>query len=230
MELDRLLRNTNGISGVEMFDKYVIKQNNKEEPTVEESDAVVDDIKYDKENADVSFQIVEISGKGTGLVAIKKLFPGDLIMFEKPLIVVPDDIYDDLEKVAKYLDKVVNRLSCPERELFFNLTDCRTPDDPTYLGIFDTNDMNFGGDAAIFPQMARANHSCQPNAEFVTDDIRKIQKLVAIDIIDKGEEITINYLSMEEEGTDTKEKRQKFLKKWYGFTCTCRVCSKEVEK
>ena len=138
------------------------------------------------------------------------------------------DIYDDLEKVDTYLDKVVNRLSCQERELFFNLTDCRTPDDPTYLGIFDTNDMNFGGDAAIFPQMARVNHSCQPNAEFVTDDIRKIQKLVAIDIIDKDEEITINYLPMEEEGTDRREIRQRFLRTHYGFTCSCSCCSKEA--
>jgi hypothetical protein len=38
----------------------------------------------------------------------------------------------------------------------------------TTLGIFYTNDMTFTNDsAALFPNMARANHSCTPNSDFV---------------------------------------------------------------
>ena len=176
------------------------------------------------------FNIVQIPGKGTGVVSRNKLYPGDLIMIEKPLIVVKGDIYDDLEKVKSYLDKVVTKMSSSDREVFLNLTDCQQPEDPTYLGTFDTNDMDFGGDAAVLPTMARVNHSCQPNAEFVTDQGKEFQKLVAIGIIDKDEEITINYLPMEEEGTDIREIRQRFLRTHYGFTCSCRCCSKEATR
>jgi hypothetical protein len=38
----------------------------------------------------------------------------------------------------------------------------------TSLGIFYTNDMTFTDEsAALFPTMARANHSCTPNSDFV---------------------------------------------------------------
>ena len=41
----------------------------------------------------------------------------------------------------------------------------------TPLGIFYTNDMTFTDDsAALFPTMARVNHSCNPNADFVARD------------------------------------------------------------
>jgi len=180
--------------------------------------------------ATTAYEVVKIPGKGTGLVAQQKFYPGDVIMFEKPLIVVSDNIYDDPEQVDKFLDKAVTRLSSQDRELFLNLTDCNSPEDPSYLGIFDTNDMDFMGDAAVFPEMARANHSCQPNSQFITDNVNRIQKLIAIDIIDTGEEITINYLPMEEEGSDIKEQRQKYLRKWYNFTCTCTNCSRQKDE
>ena len=39
----------------------------------------------------------------------------------------------------------------------------------TTLGIFYTNCMNFIDEsAALFPTMARSNHSCTPNSEFIT--------------------------------------------------------------
>ena len=42
-------------------------------------------------------------------------------------------------------------------------------DEKTTLGIFYTNDMNYIDDsAALFAVMARANHSCTPNADFIT--------------------------------------------------------------
>ena len=174
------------------------------------------------------FEIVTIKNKGAGVVAKKNLYPGDLIMLEKPLIVVKDDIYDDIEKIKNYLDKAVTKMSSSERELFLELSDCKNPADPTYLGIFDTNDMDYGGDAAVFASMSRVNHSCQPNAEFVTDCGQRWQRLVAIGDIEEGEEIMINYLPLEEEGTDRREVRQSFLKKHYGFICTCRSCTKQV--
>ena len=36
---------------------------------------------------------------------------------------------------------------------------------------------NFDGDAAIFPIICRANHSCVPNADFVTRGDRRVQEV-----------------------------------------------------
>ena len=46
---------------------------------------------------------------------------------------------------------------------------------------FYTNDMSYGEDAVLCPIMARANHSCRPNAEFVTrKDLGKALYLISI--------------------------------------------------
>ena len=53
--------------------------------------------------------------------------------------------------------------------ILFN-TDSGTSNKTT-LGIFYTNCMNFVDEsAALFPTMARSNHSCTPNSEFITRD------------------------------------------------------------
>ncbi len=79
-----------------------------------------------------------------------------------------------MDRLERWLDRRVNSLSSAGREAFFSLSDCRGAtekdgeEEKTALGIFFTNDMDFGGDAALFPNIARANHSCAPNADFVT--------------------------------------------------------------
>ena len=44
-------------------------------------------------NADVGYHIQELPGRGYGLVATKKFYPGDLIIREKPIIDMPDKIF-----------------------------------------------------------------------------------------------------------------------------------------
>ena len=90
------------------------------------------------------------------------------------------------------------------------------------------SDFSLQGDAALFPQMAMANHSCRPNAEFVDRTDIGQQLLVVIYVIEAGEEISINYMPMEDEGTDTKEVRQEFLRRFYGFMCCCQACTLQV--
>ena len=90
------------------------------------------------------------------------------------------------------------------------------------------SDLSLQGDAALFPQMAMANHSCRPNAEFVDRTDIGQQLLVVIYVIEAGEEISINYMPMEDEGTDTKEVRQEFLRRFYGFQCCCKACTLQV--
>merc|ERR1712117_599668 len=52
-----------------------------------------------------AFKIVEIPCKGFGMVATKKLFPGDLILAEKPLFIVPEEVFSDVETCEEFLEK-----------------------------------------------------------------------------------------------------------------------------
>jgi len=178
-----------------------------------------------------AFKIVEIPCKGSGMIATRKLYPGDVILAEKPVLIVPDAIYSNVEKCEEYLEKEINKMGSVEREFLLNLTDCREKresdyyDPSPYCGFFYTNAMTYEDDAAICPTMARANHSCRPNSEFVARVDLGVQHLTANYIINPGDEITINYMAMAEEGSDTKETRQAYLREFYGFQCTCRACT-----
>ena len=183
----------------------------------------------DIEENNVKFETVDIPGKGQGMIATAKIYPGDVIYAETPLIIVPDDIFNDVEACEEYLERKINLLSSSDRELLLSLIDCRNADETyQYCGKFYTNAMNYDGDAAICPIIARANHSCRPNAEFVSRPDLGKQLLVAMYIIDVGEEICINYMPMLDEGTDTRDVRQSYLRKWYGFQCCCKACTLQV--
>ena len=141
--------------------------------------------------------------------------------------------YEDMRDVETWLDRHLNRLSSDERIVFFDLADCRTPaltdgqEEKSALGIFFTNDMNFDGDAAVFPLISRANHSCVPNADFVTRGERRVQEIIATSNIAAGEEITLCYLQASSEGSEGKRERQGYTRLWYGFQCKCRACCLE---
>jgi len=181
---------------------------------------------------DRSFVIKNIAGKGNGMFASKRIYPGEIILREIPLMIVLDEVYSDSEKCEKYLDKVVDKMTDLERRRFLSLWDGRN-EDPTYLGRFYTNDMDWDGDICVCPSMARANHSCRPNADFYTRKDLGEQRLVAISIIEEGAEITISYLPSADEGSDIRSRRQNHLLFYWGFLCTCIECTlqdKELEE
>ncbi|KAK0103308.1 hypothetical protein ONS95_005338 [Cadophora gregata] len=72
------------------------------------------------------------------------------------------------------------------------------------------------------PTLARANHSCTPNA-FIVFDSRNVS-LRALRPIKKDEEIFISYI----DPTESLAKRQSTLKQRYFFTCKCARCEDHV--
>ena len=109
---------------------------------------------------------------GQGMFASKVISPGQIILREKPLIVMPDIVFssEDPDYIEEWLDKKILKLCSEDRAIFYDLLDSRSNnDEKTSLGIFYTNDMNYIEDsAALFPVMARVNHACTPNADFIT--------------------------------------------------------------
>ena len=45
-----------------------------------------------------------------------------------------------------------------------------------------------------------------------------------------GQEITLSYLEAASEGSDGKDKRQGYMRLYYGFQCKCRACCLEGEE
>ncbi|XP_023321787.1 uncharacterized protein LOC111696421 isoform X2 [Eurytemora carolleeae] len=176
---------------------------------------------------DEIFEIINIPGKGTGMIARRRIFPGKIILAEEPLLVVTDEIFASTEDTEEYIYNTLNKLGAAKTQLFLELSDCRTPEDPSYVGIFYTNDMNYEGDAGLFPRMSRANHSCKANAEFISRRDLGVQRLVANYPIEQGEEITINYMPISEEGSELRDSRRAYLREWYGFQCACSECTLE---
>jgi len=172
----------------------------------------------------------EIAGKGVGMLAQRKLYPGDLIVAEKPVLTMPQAVFEsDRESTIEWLDKSIDQLGIAETELLMSLTDNwsdpNDPDDLTYIGLFYTNCMAWEGDVVICPILATANHACRPNAQFLPRVDKGVTELRATYVIEPGEEVNISYLSMTEEGGERRSVRQMELWRGYGFHCNCQACT-----
>lgn len=96
------------------------------------------------------------------------------------------------------------------------------------LAIFRSNAFDIGMDRqAIFPRIARINHSCVPNAQgHFHEGLKRLNIHATTDILD-GEEVMINYLK--ETGVALRTQRQDKLLEGYGFDCDCPACDVNSE-
>jgi hypothetical protein len=74
---------------------------------------------------------------------------------------------------------------------------------------------------ALFLNMSRCNHSCDPNAVWSWNASTLTLTLAALRPISPGDEITISYISLSGNHASDRET----LKKQYGFECTCEECT-----
>ncbi|CZT45226.1 uncharacterized protein RSE6_05520 [Rhynchosporium secalis] len=125
----------------------------------------------------------------------------------------------------------LNSISCPKRTSL--------SDHVSAISIFRSNSFNIGqsptsmpvsqgSDAstssishALFPQTARINHSCLPNAQGNYNPATQKFNVHATRDIERGEEVKLNYL-MEEGGL--RRSRMERLREGYGFDCKCPAC------
>ncbi|KAF5315448.1 hypothetical protein D9619_007007 [Psilocybe cf. subviscida] len=185
---------------------------------------------YDFAATDSSiFTVVDIPGKGKGVVAVRDIKQGEVILRERPLFTVPRNIN---ASPSTYIANQLNKLHDIARASFLNLSYVNFPahldpdssPDEVALAIFQTNAVMAGeGIVGIFPRMARLNHGCSSafNVVYNWRDEGAFLIVHALKDIAKGQELLTTY-------TDSKRprhERRAYLKEQYGFTCTCSVCS-----
>ncbi|KAF9534517.1 hypothetical protein CPB83DRAFT_873273 [Crepidotus variabilis] len=174
------------------------------------------------------FKVVDIPGKGKGILAERDIKQGELVLKEKPLFVVPRDI---TSSPAALIYNKLQLMTAEQRRAYLDLSYVNFSEDldpvknpsEVALAIFQTNAVSAGENVGIFPRMARLNHGCSSAFNVVYNWRHYEQQLVvhALKDIKKGEELLTTY-------TDTKRpkaERRTFLASRYGFQCTCYVCS-----
>ena len=76
-------------------------------------------------------------------------------------------------------------------------------------------------DIGIFHRVSRINHNCQSNTYTSWNDTTERCIIHALRDIEKGDEITMEYLNP----YFPRHERQAILQETYGFDCTCRLCT-----
>jgi len=164
--------------------------------------------------AESLFSLVDIPGKGEGLVASANLVPGTIIVEEKPLIVV-DSAFAVIQVLPKFQalsdDKktAVMALYDPGDELNTKYRHLSQDEiDRKVLRIFEANcidlcshqEMNINK-SGLYQTISKINHSCSPNVIWTwikEDSSKSIKQVRVIRDIKAGEEIVASYLMKSE--------------------------------
>lgn len=191
------------------------------------------------------YEIRAVPGKGYGCFAKKVIEQGTRILADDPLLIVPIAEYrlPDIEAAFQ-------KLSLAHQALYFTLHsahgqdpnnwpkhthssvepqercrieeqhNARVAEKASLISVFQTNCMEMGMGAAVFPHAARFNHSCNPNACFTWNPAIRKETIHIMKDVKKNEQITLAYCDM----THDKATRRWELKH-YGFFCDCSACS-----
>ncbi|GJJ15688.1 hypothetical protein Clacol_009966 [Clathrus columnatus] len=165
---------------------------------------------------DVPLDIVNVEGRGRGLIATRDLPQGYLILKENPLFVI------QAEDLGRRLPSTLSNLDKTDREAFFQLSfpsDIPNSDIPE--AILRTNGVSIrSNETAIFRLLSRVNHGCSHATNSVLSWRDNHAVLYAIRPIKKGEEIFREYVPSK----FSRKVRRDNLEALYGFRCNCPVC------
>ena len=198
------------------------------------------------------YSVSAIEGKGLGCVAETKIRKGTLILKEIPCF--HHDCGDSVDK--EFFDDLFHgygTLSAEQKEKYLSLSNCFSNGNVSHssasklnkLQIYlEENPINLPVEEArlvyqishtnsfyngVCLEMSKFNHSCIPNAEYFWNEDTKTRDLRAIKKIEKGAEITVNYMYI---GTSiyTRDERRNYLFENYNFHCNCIGCDLTEEE
>ncbi|KAI9675678.1 MAG: hypothetical protein M1817_001045 [Caeruleum heppii] len=178
-----------------------------------------------EDNADDLVVLVDIPGKGRGMVASTNISAGTRIIAEKPLFTVSGQgsVRTDVDK--SILSKL-RQLSKDQQREFLSLHN-NYPDARPFNGIFRTNALPLGPGSlvgGIYVRCCRINHGCLPNAQHTWNSNKGYETIHAVKEIVAGEEVTIMYA----EGPS--QLRRLKLKTKFRFDCACALCQLPLQE
>jgi len=168
------------------------------------------------------FKLIQIDGKGFGLVTTRAVKKAEVIMKENPTLVRHKDcpsLINQFNKHSKSAQKEILDL------YHYNTTD---PVDKRLEEIFKSNacDIKHGLGVGLYPTIPRMNHSCIPNVVWsyvstspLTKEVRSLRN------IQPGEELCPNYIDSFQNTFSSSGDRKRLLLARWKFECKCEVCS-----
>ncbi|KAF7351090.1 SET domain-containing protein [Mycena sanguinolenta] len=183
----------------------------------------------------------DIPGKGVGLVSMRALKMGDLILSERPLFVGAREIRVPkppsftqeqyrrhlLQKAEEFYEGSIERMRAEDKNAFMELHNCHSERmGPLFgcgpiLGIMNNNGLSLEGLCPVQPEtrsysavckhISRLNHSCSPNTASHFHKASFSYRLYA-------------YLSPDD-ALHTAAARQKIFRPGYDFVCACPACT-----
>lgn len=177
-----------------------------------------------------AYTVRDLPGRGKGLIAVRDIRRGELLIRERPLIVVP---YSIDSSPSQFIWELVQQLSPDQVASFHNLSHVNLPENLSpdseeflkelQLAIFETNAVAAGSNVGLFPMMARLNHGCSGafNSVYSWREREGVLVVHALKDIKKGDELLAAYFGTRQ----TRDERRHYLMQNYGFYCMCTRCA-----
>ncbi|KAF7193183.1 putative protein lysine methyltransferase SET5 [Pseudocercospora fuligena] len=172
------------------------------------------------------YEVRAAAGKGEGVFATEALRCGDIIMYDVDKMVIEGHDADE-EDVTRAFEA----LGASDKEKYMKLYPGHLKLDSTIHRIWRVNCFEVGGEecgiaSCIRLKLAKINHSCVPNADWLEETSAGFPsiRLLALRDISKGEEILISYNDELTRAMDTSNRRS-WLYRCFGFWCCCDACA-----
>eukprot|EP00966_Prymnesium_polylepis_P062490 1449950-Prymnesium_polylepis.1 len=148
------------------------------------------------------YDVRECATGGLGGFAAAKYVANDVIIAEAPLIRWRQSMHSTPEANLAGLHRHVDELTPTQREDYFALhQNAAHGEAKSAIGIWMSNAVTTDEsdpdieDAAVFTRVSRINHACRPNAMRAWSEERGELVVRATRAIERGDEITISYIS-----------------------------------
>jgi len=176
-------------------------------------------------NAESCMKCINIKNKGQGMIAIRNIMEGEIIIKDEATITIPDindwppRVYEEFNKLSADTQTKILGLSNSYPDIF--ISGIQKVSSRGLLGIYRTNSIIADKKCMLFLQVSKFNHSCNYNVEHTYNHPFLI--LTAKRNIMKDDELCITYLRKYQLERSTKY-RQKELFEGFNFICKCERC------
>lgn len=183
-----------------------------------------------------AYELRDVPGKGKGLIAIRDIYPGELVLVERPILISPVLLIDVNFKFSSFHVYTERKMNQEDWIKFNDLSNFMQQDTNTstsiipqlkFEGIRNTNgfgiNLQEGKErySGVFLEQARLNHSCGPNLRNIWDSCLFTMSTQAVRPIRAGEELTIEYINPFLPYAE----RQSILKNTFKFKYECQYCT-----